>query len=178
MHWKEHRKNKKETDCLSQQQSANILENFIARKPKEWEDWLFPNYEGRQLKVDHLDKSFAKHSEICGVKITPYQLRHSFATLFLKNGGDVFTLQHLMGHADLRMTRRYAELDEAFVEQQHKSFSPVVLLEQAKNNRVRRIWRKAGRKPCLFLWGVVLDMSAACGRASKHSMYSFLLRNA
>ena len=115
------------------------LENFIARKPKEWEDWLFPNYEGRQLKVDHLDKSFAKHSEICGVKITPYQLRHSFATLFLKNGGDVFTLQHLMGHADLRMTRRYAELDEAFVEQQHKSFSPVVLLEQAKSNRVRRI---------------------------------------
>ena len=79
------------------------------------------------------------YSEICGVKITPYQLRHSFATLFLKNGGDVFTLQHLMGHADLRMTRRYAELDEAFVEQQHKSFSPVVLLEQAKNNRVRRI---------------------------------------
>lgn len=119
--------------------TANILENFIARKPKEWEDWLFPNYEGRQLKVDHLDKSFAKHSEICGVKITPYQLRHSFATLFLKNGGDVFTLQHLMGHADLRMTRRYAELDEAFVEQQHKSFSPVVLLEQAKSNRVRRI---------------------------------------
>ena len=57
----------------------------------------------------------------------------------LKNGGDVFTLQHLMGHADLRMTRRYAELDEAFVEQQHKSFSPVVLLEQAKSNRVRRI---------------------------------------
>ena len=64
--------------------TANALNSFLKVKPPEWEDWLFPNYEGNQLKVDHLDKSFAKHSERCGIKITPYQLRHSFATLFRK----------------------------------------------------------------------------------------------
>ena len=37
---------------------------------------------------------------------------------------------------------------------------------------------KGRAKALPFLVGVVLDVSAACGRASKHSMYSFLLRNA
>lgn len=58
-------------------------------------------------------KAFLKYSEKSGEKITPYQLRHSFATLFLKNGGDVFSLQHLMAHADLRTTKRYTELYES-----------------------------------------------------------------
>ena len=118
--------------------TANALEDFLDRKPKEWEDWLFPNYEGQQLKVEHLDKAFARHSQECGVKITPYQLRHSFATLFLKSGGDLFSLQHLMGHSDLRMTRRYTELDEDYIEAQHRSFSPILLLGEEKAKRVRR----------------------------------------
>ena len=119
--------------------TANALEDFLDRKPKEWEDWLFPNYEGQQLKVEHLDKAFARHSRECGVKITPYQLRHSFATLFLKSGGDLFSLQHLMGHSDLRMTRRYTELDEDYIEAQHRSFSPILLLGNEKPKRVRRV---------------------------------------
>ena len=89
--------------------------------------------------MQHLDKAFAKNSAKCGVKITPYQLRHSFATLYLKSGGDLFTLQHLMGHADLRMTRRYTEVDETYVEQQHKSFSPVNLLQNSRVSRLKRI---------------------------------------
>lgn len=119
--------------------TAMAVNAFIKVKPPEWEDWLFPNYEGKQLKVDHLDKSFAKHSEKSGIKVTPYQLRHSFATLFLKGGGDLFSLQRLMGHSDLRMTKRYTELDENFIQEQHKAFSPINLLTEKKSNRVVRI---------------------------------------
>lgn len=75
-----------------------------------------------------MDKAFLKYSQKSGIKVTPYQLRHSFATLFLKNGGDVFSLQHLMSHSDLRMTKRYTELDESYIEQQHRSYSPALLL--------------------------------------------------
>ena len=57
-------------------------------------------------------------SNACGIKITPYQLRHSFATLYLKNGGDLFTLQKQMGHSDLRMTKRYTEIDDDFLQTQ------------------------------------------------------------
>lgn len=72
-------------------QSVKAITNFLRVKPRDWADWLFPNYEGNQLTTTYLDKAFAKTSAKCGIKITPYQLRHSFATLYLKNGGDLFT---------------------------------------------------------------------------------------
>lgn len=94
--------------------TAHILEEFLSCKLKEWADWLFSNYEGKHLEEQHLDKAFAKNSAKYGVKITPYQLRRSFATLYLKSSGDLFTLQHLMGHTDLQMVRRYTAVDEAY----------------------------------------------------------------
>lgn len=118
---------------------ACSLESFLEKKPQDWNDWLFPNYEGHHLQVSHLDKSFARHSKQCGVKLTPYQLRHSFATLFLKSGGDLFSLQHLMGHADLRMTKRYTELDEDYIAKQHETFSPAKLLTDKKPSRLCRL---------------------------------------
>ena len=117
---------------------AGLIDMFLSRKPPEWDDWLFPNYEGHQLKVTQLDKAFARHSQESGIKLTPYQLRHSFATLFLKNGGDLFSLQHLMGHSDLRMTKRYTELDADYISQQHDTFSPATLLTQGKSSRLRK----------------------------------------
>ena len=111
-------------------QTAKAVTAFIHVKPKEWDNWLFPNYEGNQLTTTYLDKDFAKASNLSGVKITPYQLRHSFATLYLKNGGDLFTLQKQMGHSDLRMTKRYTEIDDDFLQSQHTTFSPVNLLSQ------------------------------------------------
>lgn len=111
-------------------QTAKAVAAFIHMKPQEWENWLFPNYEGGRLTTTYLDKDFAKVSRLSGVKITPYQLRHSFATLYLQNGGDLFTLQKQMGHSDLRMTKRYTEIDDRFLQLQHTAFSPVNLLGQ------------------------------------------------
>lgn len=37
-------------------------------------------------------------------------LRHSFASHFIMNGGDILTLQKTLGHSDLKMTMRYAHL--------------------------------------------------------------------
>ena len=39
--------------------------------------------------------------------ITFHSLRHSFATYYLMNGGDLLTLQSMMGHNNLNTTRRY-----------------------------------------------------------------------
>jgi len=37
-------------------------------------------------------------------------LRHSFASHFMINGGDILTLQRILGHSDIRITMRYAHL--------------------------------------------------------------------
>ena len=105
------------------------IKKFIRVKPKMWGKWLFPTRDGNQLQTNGLDRNLRIYCGRHGVKFTPYQIRHSFATFYLENGGDLFTLQRQMGHADLKMTKRYTEVSEKLVSSSHKSYSPIQLLD-------------------------------------------------
>jgi integrase/recombinase XerD len=59
-----------------------------------------------------------------GVRCSPHTMRHTGAKRFILAGGDVFTLQKLLGHTTLVMVRRYVELADVDVRTQHHRFSP------------------------------------------------------
>jgi len=101
------------------------LLKLIKVKPEIWGDKVITTNEGKDFNVRYLDKQFAKYSKLIGIKITPYQLRHTFATLYLKNGGNVFTLQRSLGHSDLRMTKRYLDIDNEYLKEQHDNATPL-----------------------------------------------------
>lgn len=105
------------------------LKKFMKVKPNEWENWLFPTRDGLQLQSNVLGRNFRKYCKRAGVQFTPYQLRHSFATFYLQNGGDLFTLQRQMGHADLQMTKRYTEISDSQIFKSHSAYSPIGLLQ-------------------------------------------------
>ena len=62
-----------------------------------------------------------------GVRGGPHMLRHTFGTLYVRRGGDVFSLQRIMGHTKLDTTRRYVDQLPPDVLQQHARFSPVAV---------------------------------------------------
>ena len=67
---------------------------------------------------------------IVGVRVSPHTLRHTFAVLYIRNGGDSFSLQEILGHSTLDMTRRYVHLARRDVAEQHKKFSPMEWLSK------------------------------------------------
>jgi integrase/recombinase XerD len=55
----------------------------------------------------------------------PHTLRHTFGRQYLMAGGDLVSLQRILGHSDIKTTRIYAELDLRDVTHQHHRFTPL-----------------------------------------------------
>jgi len=72
----------------------------------------------------------AKRSGVC--RLHAHLCRHTFATRFLINGGDVFSLQQILGHSTLEMVRHYVNLASSHIAIQHQKFSPLDRLNLKK----------------------------------------------
>lgn len=65
-------------------------------------------------------------------KLNPHLLRHTFATKFIINGGDIVNLQLIMGHSDLDTTRKYVQLARYYQDIKFDNFSVVSNLKKPK----------------------------------------------
>ena len=64
-------------------------------------------------------------------KLHPHYLRHTFATLFLVNGGDPIHLQLILGHTTLYMTEQYLHLANQMTLNKQKKYSPLTNIKKA-----------------------------------------------
>ena len=88
-------------------------------------NYLFYGYRGRPLSYEAARRIFKKHLDKAQLSHKPYSLhclRHTFASEMLNGGMSLQSLQELLGHSDIEMTRRYARLtDNTRREQYYKA---------------------------------------------------------
>ena len=78
----------------------------------EWNNpYLFCSSEGEPLTTTSFRHNLHKVALKSGIDLTPYDFRHIFATTYIRNGGDAFTLQRIMGHTKPSMTMVYVNLN-------------------------------------------------------------------
>jgi site-specific recombinase XerD len=80
--------------------------------------WL--RRDGRPLLPKRIEKLVASYGKKAGLKrCYAHKLRHTSSVMYLRNGGDVFSLQKKLGHRSLSMTRHYSNLADSDVRAQH-----------------------------------------------------------
>ncbi|MDE2491364.1 MAG: tyrosine-type recombinase/integrase [Elusimicrobia bacterium] len=91
-------------------------------------DRLFISRAGGELTGRHIQllvKRYGERAGIRGVRVSPHTLRHTCATQYIRNGGDPFSLQEILGHTTLEMVRNYVNLASRDVYDSHRKFSPM-----------------------------------------------------
>jgi integrase/recombinase XerD len=73
---------------------------------------LFLNASGERLSTQGIANIIAQFRKDAGIErhITPHMLRHTVATLLLRNGVDIRIVQEFLGHASIATTQRYTHV--------------------------------------------------------------------
>lgn len=107
---------------------------YFGNKEHEFEHFVFYNAYGKPLEADSFRKRLNRYKEKLGWdKLHPHMFRHTFITKYLMRGGDVFSLQKIVGHKDISTTKKYVQLDIKHLRKQHHKFSPLTEILGEKN---------------------------------------------
>src|SRR5260370_4882868 len=80
------------------------------------EEYLFPPKADAKGERQRVEKSFATILELAGIQnFRFHDLRHTFASWYMMNGGDLYELAKILGHSNIKMTQRYAKFGKTHI---------------------------------------------------------------
>lgn len=136
-------KNRKFRIIPMNRSTSKLIGELIRENKADFDsEYVFLTNYGEKMTRDHFRKRLYSYAERANIdkKVHPHLFRHTAATMFLENGGDIRHLQLLLGHSDLRMVIRYTHLSGKALSKQHSSYSGINQVI-GKLNKPRKIKR-------------------------------------
>ena len=81
--------------------------------------------KGEKLSENSLRYIVTKVFRKVGIKVTPHQLRHSYATSLLNSGAPIVDVSELLGHSSMATTQIYTKLGSALKQQNYNKAHPL-----------------------------------------------------
>lgn len=108
--------------------TAKLLSEYLAETEEFESEYVFLTYEGEPMSEatvrDNL-RLYGAVAKITNKRVSPHTLRHTGALFYIMNGGDPFSLQRILGHSHMNMVRRYVQMTNMDVQNQHSAHSPL-----------------------------------------------------
>ncbi|WP_435921272.1 tyrosine-type recombinase/integrase [Paenibacillus sp. DYY-L-2] len=95
---------------------------------KKEPEFVFPNRHGKQMTPDSIKSVFKRLQKVMNfkdVRLSSHTFRHYLAHTMIMNGADVFTLQKMLRHADLEMSKKYLALWGTALAEQNNKYNPL-----------------------------------------------------
>ena len=90
---------------------------LVSRKGPKQNDPLFVTNTGKRIERRNLNHVLDRIADLAGVvDVYPHRFRHTFAITFLRNGGNVFVLQEILGHNTLKTVTIYARIAQVDID--------------------------------------------------------------
>lgn len=120
-------KGRKPRLCFIDRRTENLMEQYLKTRA-DHSDALVVSFENKarmtESNVQLLVRNSAARAGITK-KVTPHTLRHSFATNFLKNNGNMRYLATLLGHSSMDTTMMYAHVVDADLQKQYEKYHSI-----------------------------------------------------
>lgn len=109
---------------LGKRAQKAVWRYLLDRDKSNKKEPLFIAGTGRPLDRNNLRNDLIRYGRRFNIHLNPHKCRHTFAVNFLRNGGNVRTLQTILGHSKMDMIMTYTKLAEIDLEKAI-NFSPM-----------------------------------------------------
>jgi integrase len=89
---------------------------------------VFPSYDrdGKVVPLGDVKGAFGRVLKDAGItNFRFHDLRHTFASHYMMSGGNLYTLAKILGHKDIKMTQRYADLSPDFIDRERERLDTI-----------------------------------------------------
>lgn len=121
-------KGDKERDVPMLENIALMVEDYQRIHPSK--EYIF-EVMGEKLSENSLRYTIIKAFAKVGLKVTPHQLRHTYATELLNNGARIADVSELLGHASMATTQIYTKLGNALKMDHYRQSHPLCRRDEA-----------------------------------------------
>lgn len=121
-------KGAKEREVIFQNTTKEYLRRYLKLRGILDHEYVWISVEGDPLKRRSLQGRLSRYGKSAGItdkRVSCHTFRHTFAKMYITNGGDTISLQKLLGHSSLDMVRHYVNLWGTDVRNMHRKYSPV-----------------------------------------------------